>query len=207
MIFLTTTKVIVESLPKESFWSSKELWTTLISTIFASVVSFTVASIPIKEQRKQFEKQRELEIQRMNAERKLEIQKMKVELDIEELNQDLKVLNEIYMTSCSICNYYRNEKCEVDTTDIDFKTAYIKAVDLITHNIIKIQHKTYSKNIKELADNFNKNIKKDLSLFKDGGLIEARIRKSWEINMNVSYTLITTDIPQEKLRLLDSIGK
>ena len=162
----------------------------------ASIVSFTVASLPIKEQKKQFENQRELEIQ-----------KMKVEIEIEELNQDLEVLNEIYITSCSICNYYRNEKLEVETTGVDFKTAYIKAVDLVGHNIIKIQHKTYSKNIKEMVDNFNKNINKDLSLFRDGGLIEACIRESWGINMRVSYTLITTDIPQEKLRLLDSIGK
>ena len=194
-MILESTKVIIDNLPKEEWWNSS-LVTSIIGSIVGGLLAFWIAYIQIDDQRKQQDEQR-----------KLEIQKMKVEIEIEELNQDLEVLNEIYITSCSICNYYRNEKREVDTTGVDFKIAYIKAVDLVGQNFIKIQHKTYSKNIKKMVDNFNNNINKDLSLFRDGGLIEACIRESWRINMSVSYTLITTDIPQEKLRLLDSIGK
>lgn len=180
----------------ESLLLSFDFLGNIFGALVGGLLAYWIAKIQIDDQRKQQDEQR-----------KLEIKKMKVEIDIEELNQDLEVLSEIYITSCSICNYYRNENLEVETTGVDFKTAYIKAVDLIGHNIIKIQHKTYSENIKKIVDNFNNNVNKDLSLFKDGGLIEACARESWKMNMDVSYTLITTEIPQEKLRLLDSIGK
>lgn len=218
MILLETTKVIVDNLPKEAWWNS-----SLVTSIIGAGTGGFAAFLGIKWQ--------------IKRQRELEIQKKKVEIQIEQLdsilNSFIENINLVKDLQEYLANFesFQNDKKEAinfkkifeyyyddDPNSIYSSFDIVTEADVDQENLKKM--KTFCTNIRTLKSYTNTNIFEELN--EKIKIDKIKKIKSDENNwqdISKEFSLffkevhsemieyIYNKIPQEKLLLLDSIGR
>lgn len=196
MIILESTKVIVESLPKESIWSS-----SLVTSIIGSIVGGIAAFIGI--------------IWQMKKQQKLEIKKKKVEIQIDNLDKCCISLNEILKKIDSsikiLFDHPRKQLQITDEIDISAESLNISLPEIKEHILLLKGSLNYIF-FDELIityDNLLTELDKKIKVSEDNEYFipfiytENKIKEFQKLCKEFLYIRVN----QEKLRLLDSIGK